>query len=407
VRTPTKVPSTPHVGTPLSRNVLFVLTESVRADDVCSAPSPACPTTPVVNALLPNRYPLQQMHTGSTFTALAFASLTSGLSSAAPRSEFLTAPQIWEYAAAAGIETAYLSSQHSDFKGFSNWFRGTPITRRLTATDIDRDAPQIPGADDRLLLQRAGREIAALHEPFFVMVHLSSTHYPYVRNPRDAPFQPEASESSPEGAEKLHNRYRNAIHTQDAALGRFLADFRQTEAGKRTVILFTSDHGESFFEHGVGLHGSTLNEEETHVPAFVDAPDPVTSESERAALRSLRTTPLMDIDWVPTILDLLGLWARPELAPELRKLPGASILRGGPSPTRILVTTNCSAVWRCPFPMWAGWSGHRKWTDRNGTGQCVDFVADPHENEPLPPVDCDAIVSDVEFVRRAHPELTH
>ena len=71
-----------------------------------------------------------------------------------------------------------------------------------------------------------------------------------------------------------------------------------------TIIVITSDHGESFYEHGRVKHCQTLHEPEIHVPLWVWAPG--ISKPGRTA----STTPLVDL--APTLLDLLGLPAFPE-----------------------------------------------------------------------------------------------
>ena len=44
----------------------------------------------------------------------------------------------------------------------------------------------------------------------------------------------------------------------DRAFSRFVSWLKQEEIYDRTIILFTSDHGEQFWEHGASLHGHTV-----------------------------------------------------------------------------------------------------------------------------------------------------
>ena len=42
------------------------------------------------------------------------------------------------------------------------------------------------------------------------------------------------------------------------------------------------------------------------------------------------------------------------------KIPGTSLLRGGSSPDRALLLTNCTELWQCAFRNWGAMRGTRK-----------------------------------------------
>ena len=65
------------------------------------------------------------------------------------------------------------------------------------------------------------------------------------------------------------------------------------------MLLFLSDHGEEFLEHGALTHRTSLYEEMLHVPMIFSLP--VTLPSDRKTL-----APIEMVDISPTILDLLG-----------------------------------------------------------------------------------------------------
>jgi len=182
---------------------------------------------------------------------------------------------------------------------------------------------------------------------------------------------------------------------QDHAIASFIEAFRRTELGQRTVIVFVSDHGESFFEHGAGLHGSTMFEEELHIPAWIDAPSGLLRDEERAALEAVRDAPTMNVDLLPTVLELLGLWRDPALAPFRDRQHGRSLLSSEARAPRLVITTNCSSIWPCGMPLWVGLHGKRKWVERNGVGSCYDRGVDPSEAHPLEASVCSDIARGV------------
>jgi arylsulfatase A-like enzyme len=66
--------------------------------------------------------------------------------------------------------------------------------------------------------------------------------------------------------------YQRAIWTQDQWIGELLASLREQGLEDRTLVAFTSDHGEEFLEHGGILHGDSLFEELVHVPLILAGP---------------------------------------------------------------------------------------------------------------------------------------
>jgi arylsulfatase A-like enzyme len=80
-----------------------------------------------------------------------------------------------------------------------------------------------------------------------------------------------------------------------------------------TVVIITSDHGEGFFEHGRGGHGSGVYEELVHVPLLICHPRSLGEgrwvETETEA-----------VDLFPTMTDLVGL-PHPETAQGTSLLP--------------------------------------------------------------------------------------
>jgi arylsulfatase A-like enzyme len=116
-----------------------------------------------------------------------------------------------------------------------------------------------------------------------------SGHHPYAV-PEPGPFP---------GEEDI-DRYRNALHYADAALGQLLDGLRSRGLDRHTLFVVLGDHGEAFGQHD-GNYGHTLflYEENVRVPFLIAAPG-LTQEPERVG----RVASL--IDTAPTVLDLLG-----------------------------------------------------------------------------------------------------
>jgi hypothetical protein len=69
--------------------------------------------------------------------------------------------------------------------------------------------------------------------------------------------------------------------------------------GKKTVIVFTSDHGEEFFEHKFLGHGLAPYQDQIHIPLIFFSPKLISNSKEKRKVES--------IDIMPTILDFLNI----------------------------------------------------------------------------------------------------
>jgi len=385
-RTPAPVPPIAGAAPSLRArpSVLLVVTESVRGADACSVPAERCAATPFTDALLPRRFGFSQMRALDSTTAVSLAVLWSGLPATASRRALHTAPLLWEYAHAAGFDTAYWTSQNLLFANSGTWLEGLPLSRLVSATDLDPDPSYELGADDAKLVDVALRELPTLKQPFVAVVHMSNTHFPYLIDEHDAPFQPQSRAFGAGDGATVHNRYLDAVHRQDAIVARLVRGVRAAKGGGRVVVVFVSDHGEQIRERGAIGHTWGVYDEEVRVPFWIDAPDGTISPEQAATLRALQDAPLTQLDVLPTLLDLVGLWDAPELAAFRRAMPGESLLRGG-SPGRPVVLTNCSSIFACAFKNWGAMRGTRKLlaTQNDSRWRCFDVASDPGERRDL------------------------
>lgn len=378
------------------RNVVLLLQEAQRADVTCIEYDPGClKATPASNIEAPRRLPLLQMRANSSATAVSLSNLWSGVSPAAPRDVLLSTPLLWELAKAAGLHTAYWTSQHLSFGNARLYVLDLPLDLSCSATELDWQADLFAGARDDDLTSRVIRDWDSLPEPFFAVVHYSNIHVPRVYDPNNAPFQPvnDLDHPSPSN-EGYKNYYKNVVYLSDLAVGRLLRFLRSTESGARTVVVYTSDHGESYREHGQqGEHAGTIFDEEIRVPAWVDAPPGVLLPSEEEGLRSVEREPTFHLDLAPTMLDLMGVWDDPSLARFRARMPGRTLLRKGQAAGPMPITT-ASWVWEGQRPVWGLMLGTKKIQARTFVApayDCYDLADDPGEQRPLSEADCDPL----------------
>lgn len=401
-RTPTTTERSRHGGrftsaVPAARNVLFVIGESLRADATCVRYDPDCKLTPYTNDLLRDRQPLTQLRALDSTTAISVAVLFSGVAPTESSDVLHTWPLLFDYAKAAGRTTAYWTSQNLFFASSHLFVENLGVDDFVSATQLDMNADIDVGADEALLADYVIEHFPKMREPFFGVLHLSNVHYPYlVRDHGEKPFQPAALDKGPNGNKLLRNYYQNAIVQQDLQLARIIEEIRQTEAGRRTIIIYTSDHGEAFRDHYQMGHTFSLFDEEVKVPAFIDAPPGTVSETERANLRAHEDRFTFHPDLTATALDLMGVWNSPAIDEFRENLIGRSLI-AAPEPDRTMPMTNCSAVWSCAFENWGVMHGHMKVfarTPYDSGWQCYDLLQDPAEQVELTTPRCNELVAE-------------
>jgi len=156
---------------------------------------------------------------------------------------------------------------------------------------------------------------------FFMFLHTYETHTPYTPKEKylqlfDQNYAGRLPAYTSEGIAQKINRgdlsiteedRLHIIHTYDAEIKSMdesfqtLIDYlKKKELYERTIIIFTSDHGEEFNEHGVmASHSHTLFNELLHIPLIVKfANSKFASRQVDELVRS--------IDIMPTILDTLN-----------------------------------------------------------------------------------------------------
>ena len=123
-------------------------------------------------------------------------------------------------------------------------------------------------------------------KPWFGWVHLYEPHYPY------EPPEPFATRFS-------RDPYAGEVAATDAALGPLLQPFLDAGAATDTMVVLTSDHGESLGDHGEATHGIFAYEATLRVPLVLYYPPLLASR--------VIDTAASHVDIVPIILATLGL----------------------------------------------------------------------------------------------------
>jgi arylsulfatase A-like enzyme len=229
---------------------------------------------------------------------------------------------------AFGYRTAVFSSQNEHWAGMYNFLNTGGVEHFLHAETFK--GPTYAANADRGLhewMEKTGHagkiddsdtigeaiawtDSIATGAPFFAYVNLQSSHNPYLLARPFAPRFGSGHVSFPvlfdvypaDSAGAVRNLYDNSLAYADVQLGRLFDALKRSGRWDSTIIVVLGDHGEAFYEHGFGAHGSQLFGEVTHVPLIVYVP------ARRAAVDSL---PASSIDVIPTVFGILHLPPHP------------------------------------------------------------------------------------------------
>jgi arylsulfatase A-like enzyme len=273
-----------------ARNLLLVLLDTLRADHV-GFRGYRRSTTPRLDALAAEGTILTNVHTPSSWTRPATATLLTGLDPAdhgvytrrdrvPARAETLA-----EKLRAAGYATSAFSSNPNviPYWGFGQGFE--------RFVDVE-SSHWMQNDDVSHMITLALAELDRIRErPFFLYLHVNQMHFPYI------PPKKYLAEVAPGGEDPV-DRYDGEIRFTDTELGRFWDRLRSLGLDDRTLLVVVADHGEEFGDHGGTMHGRTLYEEVLRIPLFLRWPGNVPS-----GRRVARPVVLADLE--PLILSLL------------------------------------------------------------------------------------------------------
>jgi arylsulfatase A-like enzyme len=156
-----------------------------------------------------------------------------------------------------------------------------------------------PVVNQRAITWLAGHK----QERFFLFLHYMEPHDPYMVHPMNGVGYARVAQPNPsaEVAPLYSALYDGEIAYLDQHLTELFAWLKAEALYDQTMIILTSDHGEEFYEHQGWWHGTTLYEEQIHVPLIIKYP------------AGLAQTGLVDeyltrsLDIAPTVLDVAGI----------------------------------------------------------------------------------------------------
>ena len=220
-------------------------------------------------------------------------------------------------------------------------------------------------------------------EPFFLFVNYMDAHDPLLppkpvgegNEDADAPLT-FAEVRSPNPlrpmGEDLVTLYDRSLSYLDHHVGRLLMVLEALGELENTIVVLTSDHGESLGDHSFRGHGRLLYEGLVHVPLFVKP------AGERDAETEARRFTAMELhDWM---LEAVGLEAPPRTVSTVSEW---RFLREEAPARRASFERALGRPLDQDLVVWFEPNGHKVIAAPDGTLEVYDLEADPGEEHPL------------------------
>ncbi len=312
-------------------NVILIVVDALRADHL------GCygyerDTSPVMDQLAEEGVLFNQAITQGSLTRISVASLFTSLYPSVHRvyeldaplaDEFITLPEIlkkhgWATAVFAGLTLTSFSNFIDRFDESYVDTAGAALHEQPEWKNKYKVTPEI--TDHALEYLKKPRK-----RPFFLYIHYYDVHPPYVlpkpynkifwkekigkeledfvvtsfRKDR-WPHQDFACEVDSVPFRYILSQYDGSIRYVDDHIKMILGQLKRSGLSNNTLVIVTSDHGESFMEHGYFFHGDTLYDEVLRVPLIMRLDKRLEKKNTVNQLVRL-------IDVMPTILDILGI----------------------------------------------------------------------------------------------------
>ena len=328
-RAPPPVASHPEVpnsqgGAPPARpNVLMIAFDTVRADRMSAYGGPR-PTTPNLDALAARGTRFADCTSQAPFTPHSFSSMFASIHVADLPVRERAHPESNKSVRRAGLESYHITLSEVLHEAgyvtgavvrswFTNAFGLTQGFEWIAHAERERpDLPEVVRTSVRWLQQWQKNRS---DQPFFLFVYTMDVHYPFMNS---RPPKAHIFEGDPKGFSinrdvvtpfhrgkltvsdaDLRNTvalYDEGLYWADQEIQPLLDELDALGLADDTIVVFVSDHGEEFGEHGYLSHGQNNFRTSVSVPLIIRAPG--------FPENNVVNTPVMNIDVMPTILDL-------------------------------------------------------------------------------------------------------
>lgn len=272
------------------------------------------------------------------------------------------------------------------------------LSQLLHVPPFESDFYSSPNVDADTITRRAEAQLDRFSDrqaPFFLFLNYMDAHWPYHSPaPFDSAYPGRSNEfdaADEEGALRTRvdcggepvpagyqanaeSQYDGAIAFIDFKIGELIRHLKEKGLFDDSLIIVTSDHGETFGDRGVLGHNVSVYQDQVHVPLIIKYP----RSKEPNRVDKLAS----HVDLLPTILEVAGLAPRTDL-------PGVSLLHLDSKPDRLILSERHFGACqtpnaRVPEVQYALFQGSSKMiSSSSGDRELYDLAKDPKEQANL------------------------
>lgn len=277
-----------------------------------------------------NFFIFKHPYTVSSTTMLAVPGVLTGTGPYQEKEVFYSQPFLWDFGNMLNYRTFFLSSHSLKWYRFDRFYATAKLDHLWYKERSGKPFFNDLGIDDKFTIDHLREEInAPSNRNFFGVVQLNATHYPYKIPSNHVKWS---------GA--FIDEYDNSIRYQDYVLGQLLDDLKRTGKLKNTVLVIASDHGESLKDHNNIGHVDSYYREAISVPLMIYLPESLRKKLNLTQFKKNLTATTSTIDIAPTLMELMGLSEKKELAKIKANYTGFSLFQSIPKDRKVITMNN-------------------------------------------------------------------
>ncbi len=231
------------------------------------------------------------------------------------------------------------------------------------------DSQFVTGLTKKLIRKAKG-------DHFLLFIHYWDTHPPY-----NCPKKFRPRKKSRDSMDLLESKYRGAVSYVDRNLGKLIQFMKNESLLDDTLIIITSDHGESLTEHEIFFDHHGLYDVTTHVPLILSGPKYFPSAKRIDAL-------VQHVDLVPTLCELMGIEAEemswdgksllPVISRDKEEIRGCALIEESYAERKVALRTKAYKYIYAPDGI-----GKCKYCQKvhGGVEEFYDLMDDPEETD--------------------------
>lgn len=288
------------------KNIVFVILESTRAFSVNPYQNKHN-VTPFLESLTKKAIWAEQAYAIVPHTSKALVSILCGVEPhlgmpiREAKKNNMPAECLAKLLRSKGYETGYFQSATQRFEGRRGLVQNMGYkdfypSERLNKKGFER--ANYFGQEDAIMLKPSMKWVDRVKKKPFFLTYLTLTpHHQYLAPRKRYGFEEFVKDDE-------MNRYLNTVRYVDQFSKDVVEGLKKRGEYKNTIFVFVGDHGEGFNEHERSQHDNVIYEEGLRIPLIIY--DPSKPKAQRI------TTPVNQLDIIPTVLSMAGWAIRPE-----------------------------------------------------------------------------------------------